>query len=264
MKTKLSVIICAALALTALHLPAQPGPRGGGQGMGGPGLKFSPGFYKLFGEHKAWTAGIEIQMINPVAGGKILMPGKIAMLDGKSRVDRDLTKMQGGGMPPGAAEQAKAFGMAEMANITRPDKKAIYMVYTGLEAYLEKPLPEESDVTEDKYKLEITEQGKETIDNHPCVKSKFVITDSQGKKQEGMVWKATDMKNFPLRVQVQDQGQNVTMDFKDVKLTAPAATLFEPPAKFKRYDSQQAMMQEVMMKRFGAGAGGPPVPPTPK
>jgi hypothetical protein len=187
------------------------------------------------------------------------------MLDGKSRMDMDLTKIQGAGMPPGAAEQVKAMGMAEIATINRPEKKAVWILYPGLEAYVEMPLPEGADKGEDKFKLEVTEQGKETINGQPCTRSKFVVTDDEGKKQEGIVWQATSLKNFPLRLQTQEGGQTVTMTFKDVKLTAPAAAQFDAPAKFKRYENQQVMMQEVMMKRFGGGAGGiPPAPPSPK
>jgi hypothetical protein len=48
------------------------------------------------------------------------------------------------------------------------------------------------------------------------------------------------------------------MLFKNVSLAKPAASLFDPPADFKKYDSVQQMMQQEMMKRMGGGMGMPP------
>ena len=45
----------------------------------------------------------------------------------------------------------------------------------------------------------------------------------------------------------------MTMLFKDVKLTKPDASLFEPPSGYKKYDSQMALMQDTMMKQMGRG-----------
>jgi len=49
----------------------------------------------------------------------------------------------------------------------------------------------------------------------------------------------------------------MTMLFKDVNLAKPDAGLFDPPSNYTKYDSMQAMMQAVMMKRMG-GMGMPP------
>ena len=51
------------------------------------------------------------------------------------------------------------------------------------------------------YKVETTEIGKETLDGHPCVKNKYVVTDNEGVKHESTVWNATDLKNFPVKIQ---------------------------------------------------------------
>jgi hypothetical protein len=48
------------------------------------------------------------------------------------------------------------------------------------------------------------------------------------------------------------------MLFKNVSLTKPAASLFDPPAGFKKYDNIQQLMQQEMMKRMGGGMGMPP------
>ena len=72
----------------------------------------------------------------------------------------------------------------------------------GLKGYVEMPSqnPEISKPESD-FKLEMTELGKETVDGHPCVKSKATVTDKDGKKYESLVWNATDMKNFPVKIE---------------------------------------------------------------
>lgn len=265
MKKLLLLTLTSLLTLTPSLLDAQaPRARGGGGGMRSPGPKFDANFRKLFAEHPAWTAQAKIEAPNPRGGGNMIVPTTISMLDASSRMEMDLTKVEGGGLPPGAAEQIKAMGMAEIIMLARPDKKAAFVVYPGMEAYLEAPLPPGSEAGLDNVKMELTEQGKETVNGQACVKSKYVITNAQGEKQEGTVWKATELKGFPVRLETTENGQPMTMNFTSVKFEKAAATQFDPPATFKKFESQQAMMQEIMMKRFGGGAGGPPVPPVPK
>ena len=49
------------------------------------------------------------------------------------------------------------------------------------------------------------------------------------------------MKKFPVKIQTPEQGDDVTMLFKNVSLTKPAASLFDPPAGFKKYDNIAAV-----------------------
>lgn len=252
-------IISLALLSLATTVVAQPSPRSTAPGMSG-GPKFDPAFRKLFAEHRKWSADLEIKASDPRGGGMLKMLSKLSMLDGVTRLDVDLTKVEGGGMQPAMAAQIKAMGMGEISTINLPAKKLSYMVYPGLEGYVEMKLPEGSDAPEESFKLELTELGKETIDGHPCLKKKFTLTGPDAKKREGTVWQATDMKEFPLRIEVQESGKPVTMTFGQVKLVAPAASLFEPPGNFKKHETAQALMQEAMMKHLGTGGAFPARP----
>jgi hypothetical protein len=89
------------------------------------------------------------------------------------------------------------------------------------------------------------------------VKNKVVITDDQGKTHESTVWNAGDLKKFPIKIEMTEDGRTTTMLFKNVKASKPDATLFDPPKSYKKYESQQALMQQEMMKRMGVTA----VPP---
>jgi hypothetical protein len=250
MKIHLKLVAALSFVCASSTIHAQPGLSGG---MGGsPGPKFDAAMAKIFGEHKAFSADVQI------VSKDVTMPSKMAYSEGKSRFEMDMTKATGSQLPSGAAEQMKAMGMGTMTMISRPDKKISYIVYPGLESYSEMELKDPSaDTPADKIKMDVTELAKETVDGHACVKNKVVVTDDKGNKHESTVWNATDLKKFPVKIVQGESGQETTMIFKEVKFSKPDAAQFEPPSAFKKYGSMMEMMQTEMMKRMG-GAGGPP------
>jgi len=255
MKNHFSILASTIICLGLLPAYSQSGPPGGAPG--GPHLGGAMG--KLFGDNQAFSATMEMQVTDK-SGKPMSMPGKISFDTGKSRFEINLADMKGGQMPPDAAAQMKSMGMDEMVTIARPDKKAAYLVYPGMQSYAEIQLSNaDSAPTNSDYKVEITEIGPDTVDGHPCVKNKYIVTDNEGVKHESTVWNATDLKKFPVKIQTIEQGDTVTMLFKNVSLAKPAASLFDPPADFKKYDNIQQLMQQEMMKRMGGGMGMPPM-----
>ena len=95
------------------------------------------------------------------------------------------------------------------------------------------------------YKMEKTSLGKETIDGHPCEKNKVVATNEKGEKHEVTVWNATDLKDFPIQMQMPDEqsGTSILMKFKNVKLGKPDAKLFDAPTGLTKYDDTQSLMK---------------------
>jgi len=246
------------MSVSLVPLQAQFGSRAGG--VGGPprGPRLGGATARLFGDNSAFSATLEMQTKEPGTGETITMPGQLAFVAGNSRFAMDLTKMKGGPTRPEAAVQMKAMGLDTIVKISRSDKQVSYLVYPGLQAYVENPLPESEAVAPaSDYKVQTTELGKETLDGHPCVKHKAVVTDSNGAKHESTVWNATDLKNFPIKIEQTENGQAITMRFTDITLSKPEESIFDPPAGFARYDNMQSMMQQVMMKRFGGGPARP-------
>jgi hypothetical protein len=243
-----SVFICLGL------LPAhtQPGPPGGAPG--GPHLGGATG--KLFGDNQTFSATLEMQTTDG-SGNNITMPGKISFDMGKSRFEFNLSDLKGAKTPPHSADQMKSMGLDQMVAIDLPDKKVTYLVYPGLQSYVQKDLSDTAaTAAAGDFKVEVTEIGKETVDGHPCVKNKVVVTDKDGTKHESTVWNATDLKKFPVEIQTTEQGRDAIMLFKNVSLDKPAAGVFAVPADYTKYDNMQTMMQQQMMKRMG-GAGFP-------
>jgi hypothetical protein len=256
MKT-IHLFLTGVLCLVAVSGRAQFGPGGMGGGAG-KGLNLSGSTAKLFGENKAFTATMELQANSPQ--GPVTVPGKVYYLEGKARFEMDLAETKSPALPPGAAAQMKTMGMDKMIVISRPEKKISYMIYPGLQAYVEMPV-QDSDVDkpDSDFKIEQTELAKEKLDGHDCVKNKTVVTDKDGTKHESTVWNATDLNKFPIKIEQTEDGNLSSMAFRDVKLSKPEAKQFDTPTDCKKYENIMAVMQEVM-KRATAGAPGENAP----
>ncbi len=246
----LPVVLCFSL----MRGMAQPGGGMGGMGRPSPGPTLSGSMRKVFGKHTAFTAKVEMQFSR--GADKVVMPGKMAVLDNHARFEIDMAEVKGGGIPPEAAASMKQMGMDKTVTITRPDKETMYLIYPGLKAYVTQPFKDpEASRPESDFTAEVTELGKETVEGRACVKNKVVVTDKQDRRHEFTVWNATDLDNFPVRIETAANGNTVTWLYKEVKLTKPDAALFDPPADYKKYDSLMALMQEEIMKRMQQEGG---------
>ncbi len=241
---KLNYLLTAIVFSTSLYTASAQ------FGGGSAGPSFSAATAKLFGEHQTFSATMEFEMAMGADGKTMTMPGKLSYDHGKSRFEMNLGEIKGLAIPPQAASQMKAMGMDEMTCLTFPDKKTTVIIYPGMQSYVEIPLPK-SEVAADDFKVEITELGKEAADGHACVKNKVVLTEPNGKKHESTVWNATDLKQFPVKITTTEQGHQAVMHFNNISFSTPAASAFTVPSSLKKYDSMQAMMQEVMMKKMG-------------
>jgi len=108
-----------------------------------------------------------------------------------------------------------------------------------------------ADVPIKEAKTERADLGKEAIDGHPCVKQKVVITDEVGKQFEIIAWAATDLNEFPIRSEMQSDGDMVVTTFRAIKLTKPVVALFDLPADFHRYDNVQELMMDSVQRMMG-------------
>lgn len=203
---------------------------------------------KLYGENKAFTASTVISISESNSTQTMSMPVTTIQLDGKIRSETDMEKMVGGNFPPGALDQIKAIGMTKVVSVVRPDSKEVLLIYPGLSSYVQMPMPKEQvDALQNEPKMAQTEIGKETVEGHPCVKTKITTTDASGKTQDVLVWKATDMKNFPVKIQIKTAtGGDVVILYKSVKFDKPDAKLFNPPVGYTKYATQQELLQKAM------------------
>lgn len=214
---------------------------------------------KLFGEHTGFSAKSDVRVYDKSQKETTSVAMNFACLDHKSRVEIDITQMKSKDMPAGAAAAVKQMGMDHLITIVLPEKKARYLIFPGLQSYVNTPLTtEETDAFAKNPKLEKTALGKETLDGHACVKNKVTATDDKGAKTEFTVWNATDLKDFPVQIMTKEKDDTVIIRYKEIKLARPDLKQFDVPADFKEYRDYLALMQAATMKMMNESAAPPP------
>jgi Domain of unknown function (DUF4412) len=73
------------------------------------------------------------------------------------------------------------------------------------------------------------ELGSEVIDGHPTKIEQITVASASGKALTMKAWEATDLKSFPVRIEMATPKGTMRMDLKDVDLSAPPASLFATP-----------------------------------
>ena len=190
-------------------------------------------FAKLFGNVNAFTAKLETRLIDPYHAEIVRMPVDFAVLDSKVRLEINLAQMQSTDFSASKLASLKQAGMDRMITVFRPDKKATYVIYPGVQSYQEFPLAiGEAEAFEKGLTLEKAVLGKETIDGHPCVKNEVIVKDGKGPVLEAVTWNATDLKDFPLQVQMKQKENTVRMNFTQVRFVKPDAKQFDLPANY--------------------------------
>jgi hypothetical protein len=243
-----------AVLLPLFVLCGAPGVRGQGAGLT-PGLNGA--LVRILGDHKEFTARLEIRMVDPKGRETFNAQMKFSLLDSKMRGDLDVTRLRSPDLPVLAGTAAKSVGLEEVVTLIRPDKQESYLIYPAFKACIVAPIdPEELDAFRSPATLQRTPLGSATLDGHPCRRNKVVISRSDGDRHEAEVWYATDMKDFPLQIETVDGADRVTLHFRQVKFEAPLAKDFDLPAGTDTYEDPQDLTKAVMRKLIGEVLGG--------
>ena len=219
---------------------------------GGGSTPMNSAMLKMFGKNTNFTAKAEVRMLDDSKNETMSLSFTMALHSGKMRAEMDMAQIKNAMMTPQLVEQMKQMGADRTIYVVRPDLKANYVIYPSLKAYAQIPMSEvEQQALGKEPKIQKTPLGKETIDGHPCVKSKVVVTDEKGQTQEATVWDATDLKDFVVQMQMKESGADVIMKFKDVQFGKATAKEFEPPAGYTKYPGMEQIQQLMMQKMIG-------------
>lgn len=161
------------------------------------------------------------------------------------------------------AHQKLRMEMQGSVNITRMDKKVIWILMPQMSSYQEHSLsdPRFGAKTPDAGggNVEMTPLGKETVNGVETTKNKVVSTDPQGHKVEGTMW--ISKEGIMVKGIFTDPSQGnkpVTIDLKNLKIAKQDPGLFEIPKGYKK----MAGFGMGGMMPAGAGQGAmPTVPP---
>jgi hypothetical protein len=221
-------------------------------------IMLDPSALKFFDRNSAFIANAE--MITETDGKPDIMPVKIAILGNMTRVEMDITKRQGGNtnddVMASYLADLKTAGSAESVSIFNPDKKCTFTILPRLKAYVQAPIPEkEMEEMKQRPKAETIELGKDKIGSHACTKYTIKF-DAEGpmdvwrtwESPSATVWTAQDVPACPLRIVVlgSEGSTNCTFLIKDVQASQVDKNLFEPPKRFTKCATMDALMKIIM------------------
>jgi hypothetical protein len=217
----LSIVLLAANADCA-QAPTTGSPTG-----------INAAFVKLFGAANSFTAKVQTQVFDSAQKEVVRMPMDLAALDNKVRLEINMAQMQSVQITPAYLAQLKQAGMDRVISIFRPDKKTTYVIYPGVQSYVSIPLAKgEAEAVEKGLKLEKSPLGNEIIDGHSCVKNKVTVRNDKTTVLEAITWNASDLKDFPLQIQMKEKDNRVVMRFSQVRVARPDARQFDPPTSY--------------------------------
>ena len=243
-------LLFAVLALPAFAQMGSP-PGGGGN--------LNNVMDELVGNNPVFSATMLTTISSP--GGSMNSTSKMFYNHGTSRMEMNMADVQGSGVPPGAADQAKAMGMDQVVVISPVNHTNVYTIYPNLHCYLSAP-PPVPDAGTNNFSIKKTKVGSDTVEGHPCDKNDVTVI-SNGQTNEITVWNATDLNNFPVQIEMADRGVSATMSFQNVSFQPVSASMFQPPSDYKRYDSPDDLLKAVFANRMGGAGGAPATPSTP-
>jgi hypothetical protein len=168
-------------------------------------------------------------------------------------------------------------GMKGIVTIALADAKKTIMMNTTTKVFSEQ-ITQERDQMPNMYDPDVVFEkkkvGNETIDGHLCVKydSVYYRKSKPDEKHKAIIWEAQDLKEFPIQMEITvpanpkypGSGGKMVMKYKDVKLGAATASMFEVPSGYKKVNSPQEVMGfgsmgniEEMMKKMPKGQRPP-------
>ena len=143
----------------------------------------------------------------------------------------------------------KTSGLDRLATVVRPDRKTALIIYPSIAGYVELPMSRDEAADMDRtYSVSKVKLGRETIDGHPCEQFKVKLTSPNAPDQEAVVSYASDLRNFPVKIEMNQAETQLVMLFKDVQLARPDVKVFEAPGGYTRHVNIELLMQSAMLK----------------
>lgn len=139
----------------------------------------------------------------------------------------------------------KRIGLSTNVSILRIDQMRIYDVFPGANLYHSKAISTEVINTLEQNaketKIEKVSDEDEMVNGYACKKYRVLRKTSNG-VQEDLAWLAPSLNNFPVKIQVLDNGEYIIQEYNNISTNEPSALLFEVPSG----SVEKADIKEVM------------------
>ena len=214
----------------------------------------SAGLAKLFGNINAFVARADVQVLDTNRQETLRTPMGFAFLDGRMRMEIDLSQMRGRSVPPAAIAALKQAGLDRVISIVRLDKKMIHVVFSGVRSYANMDLSgADAEAAQKNLQIQKTLLGRETVDSHPCARNRVLVKNSKGTALlDATTWNATDLKDFPVQIALQSLDSTTIVRFNQIRFARPEAAQFEPPAGYARFNNTDSLLMSAAQKALAA------------
>lgn len=177
----------------------------------------------------------------------------------------------------GTMSRVENPGMKGLVTISNADAKKTIMMNSVTKTYYEQPVQTQErtpDIHDPDIVIDKKKVGTDTIDGHPCIKydTVFYRKSKPEEKHKATMWEAQDLNNFTIQTEAavpanpnhQGSGGKMIMKFKDIRLGAAKASMFEVPKDYRKVNSVQEVMGigdmgnlKEMMKKMQKGQRPP-------
>jgi hypothetical protein len=97
--------------------------------------------------------------------------------------------------------------------------------------------------------LDIAKDGiQEEVNGHPCHRSEGDVPLSGNRAMRLILWRADDVKHFPVRIEAVNGPDHMVLNFSEIRLEYPDQELFQPPDGFTPYASSVSLMNELIVR----------------
>jgi len=224
------------MATPVVDLLAQPFPGGATGGL-------PPILSQLFGEVTGFSAQANVTVDGRRPSENMEMPMQFDYLNGRMRAEIDMSKIRGAAIPAQMMASLKQIGMDRVVTVMNGEDKPATILYPNLKASVEVKDASKPSGEKGKLAMEETKLGEDTVAGHACDKFRVKVGD-----QEALVWRARDLKAFPMQIRMEQSLVRMTVVYSDVKLVDPQADRFEVPKDYRKFDDMQAVMQDAMQR----------------
>src|SRR5437867_4518887 len=219
--------------------------------------RFKAFISKLCPDVPEFSAKTSEQIFDGQSKLRMSLPTNFALRGDNFRQEIDMTAMPQ--IPPEQRKAMEFLKLDKLTLITRVDRKRVYLVFSGVHAYLEFPLSEsflnDLNVQTTTVDLQKTKIGTETINGHACTKIKVTASEPNKPIEEAILWCAEDLQQLPIKIETVEKDRMVRIEFQDVQIAKPKASMFEVPADYVRLsDSKEILPYAAAKQRDGKSA----------
>jgi hypothetical protein len=148
-------------------------------------------------------------------------------------------------LPPEAKTMAQMTRMDKMVFLIKMEQREVYMLYPELKAYVAAQIPASAlayfDARSRLARLQKIYLGKQVIDGHPCIKNKVTDVASDSTSETCVVWNASDLQGFPVKMLMETAQGIGRFQFQSVVIQNPDPSLFEIPHNYMMFTNIAAL-----------------------